>query len=764
MFSEKDRKEIEQEIKHQTFTDDEAQIDLYEQTKIKSGLGKSFSNKFKNLQVKYKKDKRKTLVALAAILAMFSLLCGSSYAYLTYVSKTNNSVTISIGSLALIFQNEENAITLQNAVPVKDSVGLASDKEYSFEVKNTGDIPANYTITLDNTCTTGSGVDTCIPDEYIKVGIKIGSGSYKVVERNDKNKYVIETGSLEANKVQSYKMKIWLAHRTPNTYNGADNKNIYYKGKLGLTYEQGKTAPEFLEIMKKLANTNQTINYGQAPSDTNGNGINILEGTENDQFPIYFYRGFDTSGKHVVSNNNVLFGGFCWKIVRTTDTGGIKIIYNGTQKTTYESMEKINQSSYTSVNNDATYPYTFDTASQTWTSTNHNDSTTGTITFKLNGAGNYILNYKVSSETNYDKAKIYKDNTLLKTTSGTQEGTIDLSGITAETVIKVEYTKDGSQSSGTDNVIFSIAKTEGEVLSCDNTGSSAQLTSTSRFGTYSTNSPAYNGYMYGTIYTYKSTSAASDATYGSGFTYSGDTYTLTDAQSAKDNTHHYSCDNSTGTCSTIRYYYYGNYFIELTGGDGVEQALAKMQTNTTNSTIKQTIDTWYENNLTSYSNYLEDTVWCNDRSMNTGTNGWKENGSLTENMYYASYGRNSQTYHPSVTCSNKNDAFTVNDTTKGNGALTYPIALLTADEVTMAGSGLNGYSASSYLNTGNVWWTMSPYYFTDTNAYVFDMASSGKLSYYSTSNSSGVRPSVSLKPGTKFTSGDGSSTNPYIVE
>ena len=240
MFSEKDQSELEKDIKHQIDNDDDdIQIDMSNEAKIKGSLGKNYSSKFKNLQIKYKKDKKKILVVLAGILTMISALCGSSYAYLTYVSKTENSVTINAGTLALVFQNEENVISLTNAVPVKDSVGLQSDKEYSFDVKNTGTLPAKYTITLDDICTTGNGVDVCMPDEYIKVGIKVGNKAYKVVERNDKNEYVIETGSLDANEVQSYKMKIWLAHRTPNTYNGADDKNVYYKGKLGLTYEQG---------------------------------------------------------------------------------------------------------------------------------------------------------------------------------------------------------------------------------------------------------------------------------------------------------------------------------------------------------------------------------------------------------------------------------------------------------------------------------------------------------------------------------------------
>ena len=136
MFSEKDKKQIEEEIKKQENTESEenVQIDISSKSKLKSQFGRGFSNKFKNLQIRYKKDKRKTLVAIAGLFAMFSALMGSSYAYLTYVSKTNNSVTINAGSLALIFQNEENVINLTNAVPVKDSVGLGSDKEYSFEI------------------------------------------------------------------------------------------------------------------------------------------------------------------------------------------------------------------------------------------------------------------------------------------------------------------------------------------------------------------------------------------------------------------------------------------------------------------------------------------------------------------------------------------------------------------------------------------------------------------------------------------------------
>lgn len=56
----------------------------------------------------------------------------------------------------------------------------------------------------------------------------------------------------------------------------------------------------------------------------NGNGISTYTETTPDgnTNPVYYYRG-------VVDNNNVIFADYCWKIIRTTASGGTKLIYNG---------------------------------------------------------------------------------------------------------------------------------------------------------------------------------------------------------------------------------------------------------------------------------------------------------------------------------------------------------------------------------------------------------------------------------------------------
>ena len=116
-------------------------------------------------------------------------------------------------------------------------------------------------------------------------------------------------------------------------------------------------------------------------------------------------------------------------------------------------------------------------------------------------------------------------------------------------------------------------------------------------------------------------------------------------------------------------------------------------------------------------------------------------------------------------CPNESDRFTVSSTI-GNGALTYPVGLLTVDEVILAGiGGNNSQSSSFYLNTRDYYWTMSPYYFSDYSASAHYV--NGELLSVSNISDSdyGVRPVVSLKLGTEFdTGGDGTPTNPYVVK
>jgi len=209
---------------------------------------KLHKNKFNNLKIKYKKDPKKFVIMASSLLLVLSLIIGTSYAALSYLSKTNNTTRIESGTLALEIKNEANSITLQGALPEEDSDGLKNEKEYEFSVKNTGSVPAHYKITLDNTCSLERTYqindkektpDKCIPNEYIKIGLKKGEEEYKVLEYDkEKNEYILETGLIEKEQEESYKMKIWLDYDTPNDYNSKGIYTIIYSGKLNIKYEQ----------------------------------------------------------------------------------------------------------------------------------------------------------------------------------------------------------------------------------------------------------------------------------------------------------------------------------------------------------------------------------------------------------------------------------------------------------------------------------------------------------------------------------------------
>ena len=182
-------------------------------------------------------------------------------------------------------------------------------------------------------------------------------------------------------------------------------------------------------------------------------------------------------------------------------------------------------------------------------------------------------------------------------------------------------------------------------------------------------------------------------------------------------------------------------------------------TNTTNSNTKNTLDTWYKNNLTSYASYLADETFCNDRSISSGT-GYK----LDSYTFYGAYNRNLDRRTPSLKCAQDGDKFKVSN---ASAKLDYPISLITADEAAMAGGVYNTLNSNYYLYNGQYFWTLSPSRFEsyNSNAYVWDVLPSGGLTpWRSVADTFGARPVINLKANTLITKGDGTALNPYVVQ
>ncbi len=400
-------------------------------------------------------------------------------------------------------------------------------------------------------------------------------------------------------------------------------------------------------IKSEHVSSNSGISFSSGSSTTNGQGVYRVSTTSKNEYPVYYYRG-------AVTDNNVLFADFCWKIIRTTDTGGVKLIYNGTP--TIEKGKSV----------------------------------------------------------------------------------------------------------------------------CKNTGSASQLASTQRFND-SVDSPSHVGYKYGKAYTYQGVAGASTDTQilvdgalvGKSATYdsSTDTYTLSDTTESLDSTHHYTCNNTSGKCSTLRYYYYDSIsgsklyasYINLTKGKLVNDELySEMFSNDNDSAIKKYIEnTWYAKNMAEYDSLLEDTVWCNDKSVYS-YGGWSPSGSLSSMLYFSSRNRTNSSGKPDLTCPTKYAL------TESNGGVNKKVGLITADEVMYAGAGSSGKNNSNYyLYTGQSYWTMTPYSFNNIYPYVAIVYSDGSLDAETSDNVhsyKGVRPVISVKEGTTYSKGNGSPDSPYVID
>lgn len=305
--------------------------------------------------------------------------------------------------------------------------------------------------------------------------------------------------------------------------------------------------------------------------------------------------------------------------------------------------------------------------------------------------------------------------------------------------------------------------------------------------------PTYVGYQYNENFALNETGNSSSGSYnnfnenvsyyfGAGYTFdettkkfqlSGDMIqgTWKDKATEAIASYPYTCfsTSATGTCNvlikTLKYTnsYTANVHLISYSSKDYDSTLQ----NTTDSTIKGKIDSWYKTNILNktdssgnyYSQYLSDNSFCNDRSLISGS-GYL----LAPTTTYGAYNRLYTKKSPTLKCSQSSDKFSVT-AAKGNASLTYPVGLITADEAAMAGGLYSAVNTQYYLYTGQTYWTLSPSRFYSWNAYAraWLVYSTGYLFNAWVAYSCGVRPVVNLSADVLISGGDGTAINPYVV-
>ena len=213
--------------------------------------------------------------------------------------------------------------------------------------------------------------------------------------------------------------------------------------------------------------------------------------------------------------------------------------------------------------------------------------------------------------------------------------------------------------------------------------------------------------------------------------------------------------------------YNDNAYVGFKYGTVGSSTYEATHANTNNSTILTNLETWYNNNLSTYEKVIADTEWCNDKTNVTDTsyNPWGYN-----NVTGLGYGTN-VTYYGATQrlVGTSGSAGGTGPSLKCNGELSKinsKVGLITADELAYAGYAYAKNNTTTYLQenaTSDYWWSLSPLSFVGSDAYVWSV--NGRSGYFNDFNvyyTIGVRPSISLKSTTNAT-GNGTSDSPFII-
>ena len=606
---------------------------------------------------------RKRLFTILTIISIIFLSIGGTFAYYTTSAVATNITQIKSGNLTMTIDGGGNSNT--SFMPAKCTSEYAIKKKIVATSTNTSGGKVSFSIgmniaTLSDSLKRESMRYTLTTNASSCTEDIVSSGSFKNrTVGNDvwliKNDYdnITKSGN---NYSKTYYLYIWLDETETQNLSGSISVNM--KGTssnnpnlpIDYGYDDGNGTNTLFYKIKSSVDKYTRIDFNKQSSDDGTKGIYTTTNTENN-VPVYYYRG-------AVDNNHVLFANFCWKIVRTTETGGVKLIYDG------------------------------------------------------------------------------------KPTNG----------------------------------------------QCNNTGEATTIGDFS-FNT-SSNSPSYVGYMYNIVHVANEKNIAKlsgNIVFGNDATYDASTgkYTLKDTKTLTNpsnwNTeysnytdrYHYTCFSSSTTCQNVYYIYavYGenknaDYFTLINGKKPIDllNDMFEGNINVKESNAKVKLDAWYKTNMTSYTSKLEDSGFCNDRTYyNFSSSGWNNNYSNYDKWLSFSSIQRTSNRKLSLVCPRQLDKFSVNKD-NGNGALTYPVGMITADEMAYAGGVIWLSNTSYYLYNGVNNWSISPWDFYKWSTREFVLNSSGGFGYYYVAGSLGGRPVISLKKGTVLSSGSGTSSSPYIVE
>ena len=665
----------------------------------------------KKLFSKDNPNKKKIFIIMGILIVLLGTI-GISYAYwiLTYTQTGVNKVAASCFSLSLT--NEKNNINLSNAYPILDEDGKKLTP-YSFTITNTCDLFASYTVNLEML------EDNTMPLKYINSMLNNESvtklSALEDAKTTIKGAVASKTlvkGALGAGDSVDYNLRLWIAEDV--TVENTDSMNTLFTSKVVVVGSVSNYSP-VEQGYTTLANAILANEYQTTP---------------------------EISKQKIAAKQTVDFSKtapiLIWNESKATSLSSPSSTMPHPDLVTLKGTDdryKNLSATYVLIPIGSSYTFNSETGKYTITNVQQVDPTTltygGDKKYYFCSAGYNTSSSDVISvwKNTANCATIYEI-TSASITDGTETGSGGTSIKTRRYNLKgYAMTQSERESDKSDKGLYQME---------DDDGISYYYR-----GSVNNNYVKYAGAYWRII---RINGDGSVRLLYAGTTANASGYGL-NIKSAAFNSKR---DNP----AYVGYMY----------GSTLNTSYEKTTANENDSNIKKVLDDWYKNNIlgTSNESVVVDAGFCNDRSVYSG-NGYTSTGSNTN---YGPWRRYYQTKQPTLKCPQTNDLFTLSTSAKGNKALTYPIGLITVDELMMSGYADGYINKSAYTYSTIHYWTLSPSAFDVTTMAAFDfyLNSVGFGNYISVLYGFGVRAVINLSSAAQISGGIGTANSPFEIK
>ena len=271
-------------------------------------------------------EKKNKIIIIAISFALVLLCSGLTYAFFTSATPSESGSTIVAkgGQMNIVYDNKSANISVSNIYPREEAwvtkkfqvIGNnTTDLLMFYKVKMVVDnnefgLDLSYKLTGTNISNSGALIPNISSNAYIgEHDVSLGTG-YHIKGKNNVHEYTLQIFFKPSNKDQNYGQEANFAAHLVIEINGTSTTSS------PSNWDKAGSNTLLAGIKKNYASPTATLT--NPITDASASNEAVMSLTPDDYGISYYFRGN-------VRNNFVSFAGMCWRIVRITGDGSIKL-------------------------------------------------------------------------------------------------------------------------------------------------------------------------------------------------------------------------------------------------------------------------------------------------------------------------------------------------------------------------------------------------------------------------------------------------------